>query len=77
MQVAPYTTCLINGIYWEPHTPRLLRRLDAQRLMRPPSTPAASTEGSPELPHRCVQASSAVSLQRSSIVSQSDRLAGA
>uniref|UniRef100_A0A672M445 Aminoadipate-semialdehyde synthase n=1 Tax=Sinocyclocheilus grahami TaxID=75366 RepID=A0A672M445_SINGR len=23
----PYTTCLINGIYWDPHTPRLLRFL--------------------------------------------------
>ncbi|CAG01078.1 unnamed protein product, partial [Tetraodon nigroviridis] len=50
--VAPYTTCLINGIYWEPHTPRLLRRLDAQKLMRPPDVPPKSTEGSPVLPHR-------------------------
>lgn len=52
--MAPYTTCLINGIYWEPHTPRLLRRLDAQKLMRPPDVPPKSTEGSPVLPHRCV-----------------------
>ncbi|KAM9853985.1 alpha-aminoadipic semialdehyde synthase, mitochondrial [Aulostomus maculatus] len=50
--VAPYTTCLINGIYWDPHTPRLLRRLDAQKLMRPLKTSSASNEGSPELPHR-------------------------
>ncbi|KAM9753870.1 alpha-aminoadipic semialdehyde synthase, mitochondrial isoform 2-T2 [Menidia menidia] len=50
--VAPYTTCLINGIYWESHTPRLLRRLDAQRLMRPHKTPAALHQGSPVLPHR-------------------------
>uniref|UniRef100_A0A3Q3EDK5 Aminoadipate-semialdehyde synthase n=1 Tax=Labrus bergylta TaxID=56723 RepID=A0A3Q3EDK5_9LABR len=50
--VAPYTTCLINGIYWDPHTPRLLRRTDAQRLMRPPKVPPAATEGSPLLPHK-------------------------
>lgn len=50
--MAPYTTCLINGIYWDPQTPRLLRRLDAQMLMRPPNVSPASTEGSPVLPHR-------------------------
>uniref|UniRef100_H2UYE1 Aminoadipate-semialdehyde synthase n=1 Tax=Takifugu rubripes TaxID=31033 RepID=H2UYE1_TAKRU len=50
--VAPYTTCLINGIYWDRHTPRLLRRLDAQKLIRPPNVSPASTEGSPVLPHR-------------------------
>ncbi|XP_059190585.1 alpha-aminoadipic semialdehyde synthase, mitochondrial isoform X2 [Centropristis striata] len=50
--VAPYTTCLINGIYWDPHTPRLLRRLDAQKLMRPLKGSPQTTEGSPGLPHR-------------------------
>uniref|UniRef100_A0A665TRZ9 Aminoadipate-semialdehyde synthase n=1 Tax=Echeneis naucrates TaxID=173247 RepID=A0A665TRZ9_ECHNA len=50
--VAPYTTCLINGIYWDPHTPRLLRRLDAQRLMRPSKTQLADSAGSPQLPHK-------------------------
>lgn len=52
-QVAPYTTCLINGIYWDPHTPRLLRRLDAQRLIRP-VIPASSSpdHGCPALPHK-------------------------
>uniref|UniRef100_A0AAX7VHV6 Alpha-aminoadipic semialdehyde synthase, mitochondrial n=1 Tax=Astatotilapia calliptera TaxID=8154 RepID=A0AAX7VHV6_ASTCA len=49
--VAPYTTCLINGIYWDPHTPRLLRRLDAQMLMRPQKSSSAYNEGSPKLPH--------------------------
>uniref|UniRef100_A0A7N6B1M8 Saccharopine dehydrogenase (NAD(+), L-glutamate-forming) n=1 Tax=Anabas testudineus TaxID=64144 RepID=A0A7N6B1M8_ANATE len=49
--VAPYTTCLINGIYWDPHTPRLLKRLDAQRLIRPSKTLYAANEGSPRLPH--------------------------
>ncbi|KAM3609150.1 uncharacterized protein V6R79_010210 [Siganus canaliculatus] len=50
--VAPYTTCLINGIYWDPHTPRLLRRLDAQKLIRPLNNAHAATEGSPGLPHK-------------------------
>lgn len=50
--VAPYTTCLINGIYWDPHTPRLLRRLDAQKLMRPLKNCIAHNEGSPALPHK-------------------------
>ncbi|XP_022066877.1 alpha-aminoadipic semialdehyde synthase, mitochondrial [Acanthochromis polyacanthus] len=50
--VAPYTTCLINGIYWDPQTPRLLRRLDAQKLMRPPKTSFGDSEGSPQLPHK-------------------------
>ncbi|XP_015208011.1 alpha-aminoadipic semialdehyde synthase, mitochondrial [Lepisosteus oculatus] len=52
VNIAPYTTCLINGIYWDPHTPRLLNRRDAQRLLRPVKPSAFSTEGWPELPHR-------------------------
>ncbi|XP_034541480.1 alpha-aminoadipic semialdehyde synthase, mitochondrial [Notolabrus celidotus] len=50
--VAPYTTCLINGIYWDPHTPRLLRRTDAQRLIRHSKHYAGSAEGFPVLPHK-------------------------
>ncbi|XP_053741901.1 alpha-aminoadipic semialdehyde synthase, mitochondrial [Synchiropus splendidus] len=50
--VAPYTSCLINGIYWDPQTPRLLRRLDAQKLIRQPKTLLAADEGSPVLPHK-------------------------
>ncbi|KAJ3597136.1 hypothetical protein NHX12_003536 [Muraenolepis orangiensis] len=50
--VAPYTTCLINGIYWAPQTPRLLRRIDAQKLMRAVTPSSEATEGWPELPHR-------------------------
>lgn len=50
--VAPYTTCLINGIYWDPHTPRLLRRLDAQKLIRPPKNSPVRNDGSPALPHK-------------------------
>ncbi|KAJ8381673.1 hypothetical protein SKAU_G00024510 [Synaphobranchus kaupii] len=50
--IAPFTTCLINGIYWDPHTPRLLRRWDAQQLIRPIEDAACATQGSPVLPHR-------------------------
>ncbi|NXD11289.1 AASS protein, partial [Nothocercus nigrocapillus] len=50
--IAPYTTCLINGIYWEQHTPRLLSRQDAQKLLVPVKSDAVSTEGCPELPHK-------------------------
>ncbi|KAK5866828.1 hypothetical protein PBY51_011371 [Eleginops maclovinus] len=50
--VAPYTTCLINGIYWDPHTPRLLRRIDAQKLIRPLKRSPPATEGAPHLPHK-------------------------
>ncbi|XP_035280713.1 alpha-aminoadipic semialdehyde synthase, mitochondrial isoform X1 [Anguilla anguilla] len=50
--IAPYTTCLINGIYWDPQTPRLLRRPDAQALMCPVERSVYVTEGSPVLPHR-------------------------
>uniref|UniRef100_A0A8C5MT24 Alpha-aminoadipic semialdehyde synthase, mitochondrial n=1 Tax=Leptobrachium leishanense TaxID=445787 RepID=A0A8C5MT24_9ANUR len=50
--IAPYTTCLINGIYWDPHTPRLLTRQDAQRLLAPVKSTSAATEGCPELPHK-------------------------
>uniref|UniRef100_A0A8C4IV44 Alpha-aminoadipic semialdehyde synthase, mitochondrial n=1 Tax=Dromaius novaehollandiae TaxID=8790 RepID=A0A8C4IV44_DRONO len=50
--IAPYTTCLINGIYWEQHTPRLLSRQDAQKLLVPIKSAAIATEGCPELPHK-------------------------
>ncbi|KAM4039169.1 alpha-aminoadipic semialdehyde synthase, mitochondrial [Anomaloglossus baeobatrachus] len=52
IDIAPYTTCLINGIYWDPHTPRLLNRQDAQRLLAPVKSTAVITEGCPELPHK-------------------------
>ncbi|XP_014819470.1 PREDICTED: alpha-aminoadipic semialdehyde synthase, mitochondrial isoform X1 [Calidris pugnax] len=50
--IAPYTTCLINGIYWEQHTPRLLSRQDAQNLLVPVRSPGGATEGCPVLPHK-------------------------
>ncbi|XP_066174667.1 alpha-aminoadipic semialdehyde synthase, mitochondrial isoform X2 [Sylvia atricapilla] len=52
IDVAPYTTCLINGIYWEQNTPRLLSRQDAQKLLVPVKPAAGTMDGCPELPHR-------------------------
>uniref|UniRef100_A0A8C6GZT9 Saccharopine dehydrogenase (NAD(+), L-glutamate-forming) n=1 Tax=Mus spicilegus TaxID=10103 RepID=A0A8C6GZT9_MUSSI len=49
--IAPYTTCLINGIYWEQNTPRLLTRQDAQSLLVPVKSSVVPVEGCPELPH--------------------------
>ncbi|XP_067420389.1 alpha-aminoadipic semialdehyde synthase, mitochondrial isoform X1 [Emydura macquarii macquarii] len=54
VDIAPYTTCLINGIYWEQHTPRLLNRHDAQKLLAPIKPSSAATEGCPGLPHKLV-----------------------
>lgn len=52
--IAPYTTCLINGIYWEQNTPRLLTRQDAQSLLAPVKSSVVPVEGCPELPHKLV-----------------------
>ncbi|KAL7982688.1 hypothetical protein Chor_010286 [Crotalus horridus] len=52
--IAPYATCVINGIYWEQNTPRLLNRQDAQKLLIPLQPSPAATEGCPELPHKLV-----------------------
>ncbi|XP_038636019.1 alpha-aminoadipic semialdehyde synthase, mitochondrial isoform X2 [Scyliorhinus canicula] len=50
--IAPYTTCLVNGIYWEPDTPRLLNRSDAQNLLTSAKDFDSASDGCPELPHR-------------------------
>ncbi|NWT28544.1 AASS protein, partial [Cardinalis cardinalis] len=52
IDVAPYTTCLINGIYWEQNSPRLLSRQDTQKLLVPVKSAAGAMDGCPELPHR-------------------------
>ncbi|XP_027430142.1 alpha-aminoadipic semialdehyde synthase, mitochondrial isoform X2 [Zalophus californianus] len=52
--IAPYTTCLINGIYWEQNTPRLLTRQDVQSLLVPGKSSVAGVEGCPALPHKLV-----------------------
>ncbi|XP_072508997.1 alpha-aminoadipic semialdehyde synthase, mitochondrial isoform X2 [Notamacropus eugenii] len=54
IDIAPYTTCLINGIYWEQDTPRLLSRQDAQKLLAPNKSSVSTVEGCPSLPHKLV-----------------------
>ncbi|XP_075414728.1 alpha-aminoadipic semialdehyde synthase, mitochondrial isoform X1 [Tenrec ecaudatus] len=53
-EVAPYTTCLINGIYWEQNSPRLLTPKDAQTLLAPVKSTDVAVEGCPSLPHKFV-----------------------
>ncbi|XP_059833923.1 alpha-aminoadipic semialdehyde synthase, mitochondrial [Hypanus sabinus] len=50
--IAPYTSCLVNGIYWEPDTPRLLTRMDAQYLLASAKSLDPTSDGCPSLPHR-------------------------
>ncbi|CAF3408833.1 unnamed protein product [Rotaria sp. Silwood1] len=53
-KIAPYATCLINGIYWEPSQPKLLRIADGNKLVTPPPewTQSDPRSGCPSLPHR-------------------------
>lgn len=51
--IAPYTSALINGIYWAPGHPRLLSIPDAKNLIRPYDAPwIPESAGCPHLPHR-------------------------
>ncbi|XP_072408506.1 alpha-aminoadipic semialdehyde synthase, mitochondrial isoform X3 [Chiloscyllium punctatum] len=52
VDIAPYTTCLVNGIYWDPDTPRLLNHSDAYNLLASAKDFDPASEGCPELPHR-------------------------
>ena len=53
VQYAPYTSVLINGIYWAPGAPRFITIPDAKTLLRPQSSPWVPTSpGCPNLPHR-------------------------
>jgi len=53
MQIAPYASVIVNGIYWAPGAPRLVTIPDAKTLLRPDHTPwLAHVVGCPQLPHR-------------------------
>ncbi|KAK2187791.1 hypothetical protein NP493_154g03016 [Ridgeia piscesae] len=53
VKYAPYTSVLINGIYWAPGAPRFITIPDAKTLLRPQSSPWVPTSpGCPNLPHR-------------------------
>lgn len=52
-KIAPYASCIINGIYWAPNSPRLLSIPDAKILLQPNDAPwIPSSPGCPQLPHR-------------------------
>ncbi|KAK7102549.1 alpha-aminoadipic semialdehyde synthase, mitochondrial-like [Littorina saxatilis] len=52
-KIAPYASCLINGIYWAPNSPRLISIPDAKVLLQPTDAPwLPSSPGCPHLPHR-------------------------
>ncbi|XP_055338046.1 alpha-aminoadipic semialdehyde synthase, mitochondrial-like isoform X2 [Paramacrobiotus metropolitanus] len=52
-KIAPYASCIINGIYWAPNAPRLITIPDAKELLQPANQPWLPTSvGCPQLPHR-------------------------
>ncbi|KAK3738778.1 hypothetical protein RRG08_035658 [Elysia crispata] len=51
--IAPYASCIINGIYWAVGAPRLITIPEAKTLLRPTHAPwLPSLPGCPNLPHR-------------------------
>ncbi|KJH41141.1 alanine dehydrogenase/PNT domain protein [Dictyocaulus viviparus] len=51
-EIAPYATVIINGVYWDARTPRLITIPDAKQLFTP--VHKLDTPGCPSLPHRLV-----------------------
>ncbi|KAK3608349.1 hypothetical protein CHS0354_030804 [Potamilus streckersoni] len=52
-KIAPYASCIINGIYWAPLAPRLITIPDAKTLLKAQEFPwIPSSMGCPNLPHR-------------------------
>lgn len=53
LNIAPYASCIINGIYYAPNSPRLISIPDAKNLLQPQLQPWLPTSpGCPQLPHR-------------------------
>ncbi|XP_004602117.3 alpha-aminoadipic semialdehyde synthase, mitochondrial [Sorex araneus] len=52
--IAPYTSCLVNGIYWDRNNPRLLTRGDLKTLLAPGKPSGGGEKGCPTLPHKLV-----------------------
>ncbi|CAD6199885.1 unnamed protein product [Caenorhabditis auriculariae] len=50
--IAPYASVIINGVYWDSHSPRLITIPDAKNLLTP--VQKYETPGCPTLPHRLV-----------------------
>jgi len=54
-EIAPYASVIINGIYWAPNSPKLIRIPEAKNLLKPAHAPWLPTSpGCPSLPHRLV-----------------------
>ncbi|CAI4227869.1 unnamed protein product [Auanema sp. JU1783] len=51
-EIAPYASVIINGVYWDARTPRLLTIPDAKKLLTP--VRKYDTPGCPSLPHRLI-----------------------
>ena len=52
-QIAPYTTCLVNGVFWAPNTPRLLSIAQSSSLHPVHmDTSVLKLQGVPALPQR-------------------------
>lgn len=51
-EIAPYASVIINGVYWEANTPRLVTTPDAKQLLTPTANKNLDTPGCPSLPHR-------------------------
>jgi alpha-aminoadipic semialdehyde synthase len=53
VQIAPYASVIVNGIFWAVGSPRLMTIQDAKTLLSPQDTPrTADSAGCPKLPHR-------------------------
>ena len=51
--IAPFASVIINGLYWDVNSPRLLTIPDAKRLLKETASPWLPTSnGAPALPHR-------------------------
>ncbi|CAI5448094.1 unnamed protein product [Caenorhabditis angaria] len=51
-EIAPYASVIINGVYWDAQSPRLITIPDAKNLLTP--VQRYDTPGCPTLPHRLV-----------------------
>ncbi|XP_033646696.1 alpha-aminoadipic semialdehyde synthase, mitochondrial-like isoform X1 [Asterias rubens] len=52
-KIAPWASCIINGIFWNIAHPRFLTKMDTKTLLSPDMSPnAPEAPGCPRLPHR-------------------------
>ncbi|XP_038067093.1 alpha-aminoadipic semialdehyde synthase, mitochondrial-like isoform X1 [Patiria miniata] len=52
-KIAPWASCIINGIFWNIGHPRFLTNMDTKTLLSPEMSPVApEAPGCPRLPHR-------------------------